>query len=256
MNDIIEAISARIKAPYFGYAMLAFIALNWRGIFLLAATPGSPQVRLGAFDSVTSFTSLIVWPLVAGALVAVCSPWIKLAFSYLSRRPFEYIDNLHLHAEHKKTIRRTELERSRSELFASKETELIERAKRDEEVLQIENESVQEQLKAELELLRKERDRMSHGLYGSEAVQLSPTERELLALAAKSGSGTISRNEYLSGRSIQVGATTFGADSTKDFAKYDSALRSLISKEFVRSMGAGGSSFELTHTGWQIADTL
>ena len=34
MNDIFDAISARIKAPYFGYALLAFIGLNWRGIFL------------------------------------------------------------------------------------------------------------------------------------------------------------------------------------------------------------------------------
>lgn len=203
MNDIIEAISARIKAPYFGYALLAFIALNWRGIFLLATTPGSPQVRLEAFDSMTSLTSLIIWPLVVGAVIALCSPWIKFTFAYLSRRPFEYIDNLHLDAEHKKTIRRTELERSRAELFAGKETELIERAKRDEEVLQIKDESLQEQLRTELELLRKERDRMSHGLYSSETVQLSPTEKELLKLAAESGSGTISSGiQAQAGRSV------------------------------------------------------
>lgn len=256
MNDIIDAISARIKAPYFGYALLAFIALNWRGIFLLATTPGSPQVRLEAFDSMTSLTSLIVWPLVAGAFIAVSSPWIKLTFVYLSRRPFEYIDNLHLHAEHKSTIRRTELERSRTDLFAGKETELIERAKRDEEVLKIEDESLQEQLRTELELLRKERDRMSHGLYSSETVQLSPTEKELLKLAAKSGNGSISRNEYISGRSIQIGLSIFGADSTKEFAKYDSALRSLTAKELVRNIGTGNTMFELTHTGWQIAEAL
>lgn len=256
MNDIIEAISARIKAPYFGYAILAFIALNWRGIFLLATTPGLPQIRLEAFDSMTSFKSLIVLPLVAGAVVAIFSPWIKLGFAYLSRRPFEYIDNLHLDAEHRKTIRRTQLERSRTELFASKETELIERAKRDEEVLQIENESLQAQLKMELEQLRTERDRMAHGVYGENTIRLSPTEKELLKFAAKSSSGTISRNEYLSGRNIQVGATTLGAESTKEFAKYDSALRSLASKELIRPMGTGDSLFELTHTGWQIAEAL
>lgn len=256
MDDIIEAISARMKAPYFGYALLAFIALNWRGIFLLATTSGSPEVRLEAFDSMTSISSLIAWPLVVGAGTAVCSPWIKFAFAYLSRRPFEYIDNLYLDAEHKKTIRKTELEQSRAQLFAGKETELIERAKRDKEVLEIEDETVQERLRAELERLRSERDRMSHGLYSSETVQLSPTEKELLKLAANSGSGAISRNEYLSGRNIQVGSSTFGADSTKDFARYDSALRSLTAKDLVRSVGAGNNMFELTHTGWQVAEAL
>ncbi len=257
MNDIIDAIGARIKAPYFGYALLAFIALNWRGMFLLATTSGIPQDRLAAFDSITSFASLIIWPLVVGAAVTAFSPWIKFVFAFISKMPFEHIDNLNLHAEHKKTIRRTELERSRADLFAGKEAELIERAKRDEEVLQIEDESLQEELKAELDLLRKERDRMSHGLYSSESkVQLSPTETELLKIAAKSGSGTISRNQYLSGRNIKVGSLTFGTDSTKEFAKYDSALRSLVSKELVRGMGPGPTIFELTHTGWQIAEAL
>src|SRR5690606_35035275 len=124
-------------------------------------------------------------------------------------------------------------------------------------VLQIEDVSLQEQLRSELELLRKERDRMSHDLYSSEnAVQLSPTEKEILRIAAKSGSGSISRNEYISGRNIQVGSVTFGADSTRELAKYDSALRSLLSKELVRSMGPEQNIFELTHTGWQIAEAL
>ena len=52
MNDVIDAINTRFKSPYFGYAVLAFFALNWRGIFLLSATEGDPASRLEAFDSV------------------------------------------------------------------------------------------------------------------------------------------------------------------------------------------------------------
>src|SRR5690606_26367828 len=97
---------------YFGYALLAFIGLNWRGIFLLTVTSGSPQVRLAAFDAQTSAWSLVVLPLFVGALVTLASPWVRLGFGLLSKRPFEHIDNLHLDSEHKKTIRKTQLEQS------------------------------------------------------------------------------------------------------------------------------------------------
>ncbi|MFT7880687.1 MAG: hypothetical protein ABXS91_09875, partial [Sulfurimonas sp.] len=70
MDEIVDAITSRFKSPYFGYALLAFFALNWRGIFLLAVTDGSPQDRLAAFDSVTDTYTLILFPLLTGALVA------------------------------------------------------------------------------------------------------------------------------------------------------------------------------------------
>lgn len=166
MNDIFDAISARLKAPYFGYALLAFIGLNWRGIFLLSVTMGTPQERLSAFDAQTSEWSLVVLPLIFGAVITLASPWVRLAFSFLSKRPFEHIDDLHLDAEHRKTIRKTQLERSRAELFASKESELIGRAKRDEEILEIENEQLKEKLIQEIEALRLQRDRMSSDVQG------------------------------------------------------------------------------------------
>lgn len=257
MNDIIDAISARIKAPYFGYALLAFVAMNWRGVFLLMTTSGSPQERLGAFDAETSFVTLIVLPLTAGAVVAALSPWVRLSFAFISSKPFEHIDNLHLDSEHKKTIRKIELERSRADLFAGKEAELIDRAKRDEEVLGIENAKLQEQLKSELETLRGERDRMSADLYSNAGmVSTSPTEKKMLKLAAESANGRISKNESLDGRSIQIGVTTFGSENPRDFSKYDSALKSLLSKNLVQDIGHRGEYFELTHTGWQIADAL
>ncbi len=150
MNDIIEAINSRLKAPYFGFVFLTFLGLNWRGFFLLTVTVGSPQERLAAFDSHTSFESLVVYPLIIGGLITLASPWIKFVFNFISQRPFGYMDDLILKSEHKKTIRKTELERSRSDFFANKESELINRAKRDEEVLEIENEKLKEKLQQEI----------------------------------------------------------------------------------------------------------
>lgn len=255
MNDIIDAISARIKAPYFGYALLAFIGLNWRGIFLLTVTTGSPQARLDEFDRNTSFLTLIIYPLLVGALVTIATPWIRFFFNYISQKPFELIDNLYLEAEHKKTIKKTELERSHSQLFATKEEELIQRAKRDEEVSGIEDERLKEQLKQDIERLRRERDQMYESSKPTEKL-LDETETELLLAAAKSGDGNISRRDYLSGRSINIGTLTFGEGSPREFSKYDSALKSLLNKALIQEVGQKGELFELTHAGWEIADTL
>ena len=257
MNDILDAISARIKAPYFGYALLAFAGLNWRGLFLLAVTEGTPQERLAAFDAQTGLWSLVFFPLLVGAVVTLASPWIRFAFGFASKRPFEHIDNLHLDSEHRKTIRKTQLERSRADLFASKEEELISRAKRDEEVLEIEDDQLKERLKQEIDALRRERERMSADLDDqANSVPLSTTEKEILKAAAKDKSGGIARNEYISGRNIKIGSLIFGQDSTRDFTKYDSALKSLVAKGLVVAIGHKGELFELTHAGWEIADAL
>lgn len=257
MHDVLDAISARIKAPYFGYALLAFIGLNWRGIFLLTVTSGNPQERLAAFDAQTSAWSLVVLPLLVGGLVTLASPWVRLGFGLLSKRPFEHIDNLHLDSEHKKTIRKTQLEQSRAAFFASKESELIERAKRDEEVLEIEDEQVKEKLKREIDALRRERERMSFDLNDYENdVRLSAQEREILKAAVQDKSGSIMRMSHIGGRTIQAGGRTFGEGSSRDFAKYDSALTDLVSKGLVSAVGHKGEMFELTHAGWQLADAL
>ena len=257
MNEIIDALSARIKAPYFGYALLVFIGLNWRAIFLLITTDGSPHDRLAEFDSYTNAWNLAFFPLLIGGLIAVASPWIRLAFSLISRRPFGHMDTILLTSEHIKTIKKTELEQARSKLFANKEAELIDRAKRDEAVLEIEDETLKAKLKQEIDALRLERDNMSRDLKKSSSTHmLSSEETEILKAAAKDGKGTISKNEYLSGRNIQAGSLTFGEGGNRKFMKYDAALNSLLSKGLVSSVGHKGQIFELTDAGWQLVDSL
>src|SRR5690606_35579725 len=128
---------------------------------------------------------------------------------------------------------------------------------RDEEVLEIEDEQLKEKLKKEIEALRRERERMAVGLSGRENdVRVSAQEREILKAAAQDKSGSIMRMSYIGGRTIQAGGRTFGEASSRDFAKYDSALKELVSKGLVLSLGHKGEMFELTHSGWQLADTL
>ncbi len=125
MKDVVDAIGARIKSPYFGYSVLAFVALNWRALFLLLLSKASPENRILEFDAVTSSWTLFVLPLFIGSLVAIISPWIGLLFEYISRKPFGLTDVIKIEAQHKNTIKQAELERTRNDLFAIKEKELI-----------------------------------------------------------------------------------------------------------------------------------
>lgn len=257
VKEVVDAVNHRIKSPYFGYSVLAFLALNWRALFLLFVTEGNPQERLAAFDSATSGFTLIALPLLVGAIVAASTPWVRYLFDLIARRPTGLIDNLHLEAEHRRTIRHTELERSRSNLFATREEELIERAKRDEKVLEIEDQNVKEKLESQIEQLRQERDRLSEQSRNEfSPSQLSSAESEILKAAAKAGDGSILRNIHLGGREIQIGLSHFGKNSQREFSKYDSALMSLLSKGLLKKVGVNDSSFELTHEGWQVADGL
>lgn len=262
MNDIIDAISSRLKSPYFGYAILAFFAFNWRGIFLLVETKGTPEVRLAAFDSVTSSWTLVAYPLLAGALVAASTHWVRYTFSVVSRKPLEWMDIIDLEAEHKKTIRHSELEKSRSELYGVKEKELIDRAKRDEQVAGIEDAEAKEKLAAQLETLRQERDSLSEKLKNQNSVghpsigNLSKEAAEILRAAAKDKNGTIIKPKIIGQRSIQVGNTSFGTKGARDYAKYEKALEELIVKELVKDVSTKGEVFNLTHEGWQAADKL
>lgn len=262
MKDVIDAVNSRIKVPYFGYAILAFFALNWRGIFLLFATEGTAHERLAAFDSTTSALTLLVLPLIFGVIVAASAHWVQLIFCLISRRPSGLIDNLYLEAEHKKTIRQTELEQSRSDLFAVKEKELIDRAKRDEEVAGIENDEAKEKLAAQLESLRRERDQLSKQLEDQNTVgkptgySLSKAAGEILKAASESSNGTIIKPKIMGSRTIQAGSKSFGADNSRDFSKYDAALEELVASGLVKPQGVKGETFFLTHEGWQVADAF
>ena len=260
MKEIVEAVNTRFKAPYFGYSVLAFFALNWRGIFLLTISDGTPEGRIALFDGVTSTYTLVVFPLLVGAFIAASADWIRYIFGLISRKPLELIQNQSLEAEHKKTIRQAELERSRSQLFGAKEDELIERAKRDEQVASIEDQDTKERLIAQLEGLRSERDRLSEQLKSQDSsdneTDLSSESLELLRAAAKDKSGVILKSRTIGGASVQAGGSSFGAGSPREFAKYQKALDDLIAVGYVAAMGQKGEVFQLTHDGWQVADTL
>ena len=102
MKEVVEVVNNRIKTPYFGYSILAFLALNWRGFFFLVLSKGKPEEKLALFDAQTDLYTLLVYPLAIGALVAASAHWLRFLFGVIERKLKELVENLQLEAEHKK----------------------------------------------------------------------------------------------------------------------------------------------------------
>lgn len=88
------------------------------------------------------------------------------------------------------------------------------------------------------------------------APSLSVEARTLLKAAAERENGTILKIAYLGGRVIQAGSQKFGGDRGREAAMWENALRELEENDLVVARGYKGEVFELTHTGWQLADAL
>jgi hypothetical protein len=186
------------------------------------------------------------------------TPWSRYIFEYLSQKPFALRDQLLLNADHQRTIMQATLEQARSKLFTQKEQELIDRARRDEEIANINEEDVKERLTNELTALRAERDSLTSQFNSSRVLAkadvLSGAAVDLIKAAAKSKGGTILIPNTLGGRSIQAGGSTFGDADAKSYALYQSALDSLEEQGYVKARGYKREIFELTHKGWSFMD--
>lgn len=158
MKEIIEAFAARIKSPVFGYFVLSWVAFNWRPLFYLMISKVIVDERLIYFDKHTSIYSLIVFPFLSAITIAIVYPWFNYVFLSLCQKPSDLRNYIQADSEHKLLIRKQKLEEARSELLATKEKELIGRAKRDEEVKEISDEGTKEKLQEEIDLLRRKID--------------------------------------------------------------------------------------------------
>jgi len=250
MKDIYDAVNERIKNPYLGYAALAFVGLNWKGFFLLLMTDGTPGQRLEEFDSVTSFCSLVFYPFLIGLLVAASSQWVKWLFGLFSYFPMEKIYLMPLNLEHAKILRNIELEKARVEIAALKEREAIDRAKRDEDVSKIKDDSERNKLTKKISAIREPHERILRS-----SIRVSDLAKALVESASKdSGSGKIVQNE--SGNEIFAGFNILSKGDRRQYLKYKSAINELINLNYVAPVGLSDSDFELTVEGWNFADGL
>lgn len=179
MKDIVDAFSERAKGPYFGYVVTSFIFINWKAVFFLFASDKSIEYRILYFENASSIESLVIQPLVFGAIATLIYPWSLLIFQFFSQIPISLSNRLLLSAEHKSIVKRTELERARNEQFSEIERDLLDSAKRDEELESIQNDETREKLRTDLETVRAEKNRRNN--YDSEIkIDEAQFDKELL----------------------------------------------------------------------------
>lgn len=186
MKDIVEEIDSRIRSPLFGYFIFSLVAINWAEFFYLILGNSDVPERIGYFQERTNILTLVIYPFLIAAAYAVIYPWLQYVFVFLGIKPTSLKNNLQARSEHSLLIEKQKLEDARNELLKKAETELIERAKRDSSLDQIENEDVRETLKSEIEQLRRERDSIrSSG--ETRDPKLLDEQKELLRLITEFG---------------------------------------------------------------------
>ncbi len=254
ISDVIDATKIRLRAPYFGYAALAFVGFNWKSIFLLCLTDGTPIERIAAFDSATSAYRLVLFPLLVGIVVAATSEWARLLFNALSSYPAEKIVNMQLTSEHRRLLKVAELESARSKLMEARETEIIRRAKQDEAVAAIVDEDTKKRLLAQLSAYRRDED-----VKGEYAEPISENAAELLRNLAESRSGEVRTLSHMDGDLILVGKLQ--VDSSVDprkHARLTEGLAELLARGLfqARHTSSSGTAYLLTSAGWEEADRI
>jgi len=86
---------------------------------------------------------------------------------------------------------------------------------------------------------------------------LSHEARVLLKEASQEQSGTILLARHMGGTAIQTnGKNLIPSNDRREVAKWEQALNELLSLELVDAKGHRGEVFQITHLGYQIADTI
>lgn len=156
MKEIFEAFGTRIRSPFFGYFALSLFSLNWKAIFILTMSDEKINVRIAQFEKLTSIGSLVWYPIALAILISIVYPWIQYFFLFLASKPTNLKNILQSKSEHILLIEKKKFEQERLQLLSLQEEAVIDQAKRDKIVDEIEDEDIKDTVKKKLESLREE----------------------------------------------------------------------------------------------------
>ena len=237
MKDLIEEIDSRIKNPLFGYFIFSALAFNWKQLFYLIVHNGTVDDRIAHFNNGTNSWSLFILPFFLASAYSILYPWLQYVFIFFGTKPTELQNYLQAQSEHKLLIKKQELEKARSKLLEEAEKELINRAKRDAELENIEDISVREKLQSEIDNLRKERDDIRGSLTEKPEVDSTgtSTEQEEIIRLITSVGGLMDEDEI-------IRASQF------DKVKTEYYLEDLLANKYLKRNYEGGRGYyyELT----------
>ncbi|MGB0901694.1 hypothetical protein [Halocynthiibacter sp.] len=129
-KELLEDMRQRIRSPFIGSIIFAFVAINWRALFFLFFADVPVVDRISYYDDHTTFCWSYAFPVGLGIAVAVLMPWLKYYGAWIAKRPATKLYELQT-AE----ARRRRTEHSK---FEEEEEEALRRRERRKEEAQIE----------------------------------------------------------------------------------------------------------------------
>lgn len=142
----------------FGYAFLAFVAFNWKPLFNLLFSSSSVLDRFVYFDLNTNWQSLALYPLIFGVSWSVLYPWFNYSILWINRFAIDKQNSLQAASESKLIAEKRKLEYERNALQAQEEERILQQAKIDSDVKNIEDKDAQNEAMEKLAKLRRMRD--------------------------------------------------------------------------------------------------
>ena len=153
LKEIYESASQRIRSPFAGYIVVSFLCVNWKALFFLTFADAPITERFEFFDQITNPTTLYFAPISIGFLLTLLSPYLANAGSWWAQYPVSRKRLREINLAHKLASKKNELLAARDQERKILENALIEGAKVDQEVRDLDDE-VQEQLQEKLGKIR------------------------------------------------------------------------------------------------------
>lgn len=212
---------------------------------------GTALTRIGYFKNETNWISLFIFPTTTACAYTIFYPWLIYILTLSASKPNQLKNNLQIESEHNTLIKKQERENTRSQFFKEMEEELINRAKRDEDLGDIENEAAKEKLTKEIEKLRADRDELRDVSFTKStriptppiSEKLMEQQRELIISLAKNG-GEIFKSDL-----FEI--------SNHDKVKTSYYIDDLIEKKYLELTGVGSEKnpikYSLTTKGKGLA---
>ena len=193
----LQAFQERMRTPWIGSILIAFLLWNWQPLLFLVASDTALLTRFNYFEIHTDWRSLFAYPIATGFVFAALKPWISLGMDWLGAWA---IHRSKLHADRlaeDRSFKRLDLQAASLKKKAEIENEIVDHAierKTKIEGAQL-NDDEKEQVQQDLDALqptpeKEDVDPIDEDLLGTAIFhQLSDTNKEILRALAQLDDG-------------------------------------------------------------------
>lgn len=136
-KEIYDAWGARVKSRVFGSIIVAFTLINWKVLFFLAFEDAKATEKFSYFDAHTSAFTLYVWPIFLGGFIGLVLPYVNNWTHWYVSKPVSAMRSRDDEYAHERLKKKNAWLAERNRAQELLERQIIDEAKRDEEVAEI-----------------------------------------------------------------------------------------------------------------------